>query len=68
MNPNDEVRLTIRTTRAARGMLVELVDTGLYGLTIEQAAEELLRAKLREALAAGHHRLGGGAPRPRSRS
>ena len=67
MNPGDPVELKITTTRATRGFLVALADGGLYPATIEQVADELLRAKVREVVADGHHELGENAPRRRRR-
>lgn len=47
--PNE---LVLLTTVQVHHELEQLLRTGLYGRTVEEAAEELLRLKLREIQAA----------------
>jgi hypothetical protein len=54
--PTVQVSLSVQAFDA----LKLLVATGLFGASIELAAEELLRAKLRETLLRGEHLLGKG--------
>lgn len=45
--------IEVRTSPAVRHHLRDLVATGLYGQTIEDAAEEIICAELRRLIAEG---------------
>lgn len=51
-----EVKIELTTSPAVYGLLVEMVESGLYGTTIEQAAEELVRTGVRDYLRGAGHR------------
>ena len=46
-------KIVLDTTEPVRDMLEQLVKTGLFGVTVEACAEELLRERLREIEAQG---------------
>lgn len=48
--------IEVRTSTAVRYYLRELVASGLYGQTIEAAAEEIICAELRKMIADGRLR------------
>ncbi|HKH44910.1 MAG TPA: hypothetical protein VKM72_09645 [Thermoanaerobaculia bacterium] len=47
-NPTRTVTFTVSTTPTVRGYLEALVERGLYGKNVAEAAERLLSEKLRE--------------------
>lgn len=54
-------QITLEVSPQAKKLLEQLCDTGLFGRTIENVAEELLREQLRKVLAMGAHKMGANA-------
>lgn len=48
MTAKRDVRLVLHTTPQVLEALRTLVKTGMFGFSVEQTAEELLRAKMRD--------------------
>lgn len=66
--PTDDVAITITTTHQVRDDLTRLVETGFYGTSMEQAAEELMRERLRQVLEAERRMRYARAARERKRT
>jgi hypothetical protein len=54
----------LSTTAAVCGQLDQLVDTGMFGKTRAEVAEQLLREKLRELIEKGWPKRGQATPTP----
>jgi hypothetical protein len=52
-NTQDSVEIRISTTRAVRQYVQQLVDTGLWGKNVTEAAERLLGSTLAQMLRSG---------------
>jgi hypothetical protein len=50
------MKLTLNVNAQVHAKLIELMSTGLFGNTVEQVADELLRHRLRELIREGANR------------